>query len=62
MHGFHYEICMGYNIMCMYVHVHIGKLSTRVSVGVGGGVHPPAHSEKLKGDENEQNRILYGSF
>ena len=38
------------------------QLSTRVSMGVGGGVPPPAQSKKLKGVENEQNRILYGSF
>ena len=55
----------------MYVHVHchchvycrdLRKLSTRVSMGVEGGVPPPAQIEKLKGVENEQNRILYGSF
>ena len=55
MHGFHYKICREY--MCMYVHVHyhnhvywrdLRKLSTRVSMGVGGGVLSPAQSEKLK--------------
>ena len=55
MHGFHYEICMEYT--CMYV-----QLSIRVSMGVGGGVPPPAQSEKQKGVENEQNLIFYGSF
>ena len=54
-------VCMVFTMKFVWS-IHVCMYSTRVSMGVGGGVPPPAQSEKLKGVENEQNRILYRSF